>query len=772
MRPVHPIRVAPALALLLLTLLAVSPARAQDHDLEMTDAPDVTAATDGGNWHSPDLKVGADFGDASIPDLIRRGVNNPIYARFYVNGVDDYTLSSGAVTIQLHYRDATVGTTPPALGAPGAGWMPIGSLPVTFAPGEPLLITKTWPTDFSSAGATHLDWSVPSAGDKFHLRAELVYPPGTSDDDSSDNVVVSLYESILGIRDVDLVIVHDVSGSMLTYQHLGSSYLAHAKARAQAFISSMNESHRLAVVAFGGCLTGDVDDVWPTPSATLQPMIWANKVSAVNAVSTGVNVASTGCLTPMGVGIERAVQILTAEAADPTRKRVILVLTDGYENSGTPRACPDSDPAGACLGSSVVSQLQTHDVQVFSIALGAAAWSDCLECLGEESGGEWYATAGPGLDLGEVYLDMQHTYSEDDLYRVDHGVVGRGDNRYATFFEGADDVLYFILQSDDLGAEIDLDLQPPGADWQRAGDVPGARLQRGPGYVVARVAKPATGTWGYRVIGEQGERYLVAVRSDRVGVRLAFDVAAKGVVGSPIRIQAHLTEKGRRIDAEELTARVKVPVDTSLATRLRKLGRTHLLRRQASPLDPDFTEKHADLDPRSAFVHRVSDGQQQRLVKTRTVEVSLEPRRDGSYAGELDARYTRTAGVYEVTVSHRGEKADREYSRSLRLEPARLDPSETFAELVAVKTRTGGRQWRVRVYPTDAFGNALTDRALRGELRVEVRGARPAGKPEIDFDGALVQPLYVEPGQRPVLTGAALGGRRLPLEPTDDGVTR
>lgn len=120
-------------------------------------------------------------------------------------------------------------------------------------------------------------------------------------------------------------------------------------------------------------------------------------------------------MTPLGVGVERAIQILTAEPADPNRKRTILLLSDGFENSGTPRACNGANPAAPCLGTGLLGQLQANDIRLYSIALGAAAGTDCLECLATNSDGNWYAPAGPGIVLGEVYLHMQQAYSADDL---------------------------------------------------------------------------------------------------------------------------------------------------------------------------------------------------------------------------------------------------------------------------------------------------------------------------------------------------------------------
>ncbi len=751
---------------LVLAAVAASPAAAQDHDLVLAPALDVTSMTPADRL-SPDVKVGAELGDASVPDVVRRGVVNPIYARFYVNGTSDHLVANGAAAITFHWRNALAGEVPPALGAPGAGWNLIGSLPVTWAGGDPtpfLLLTKTWPTDYPSAVGSHLDWTPPAAGDLFHLRAEAVYPPGTSDDNPGDNVAVSLYESMPGIADVDLVIAHDLSGSMLTFMYGGDTYLAQAEARAQAFVASMNENHRLAVVGFGGCLPGGVADVWPSPIPAPLPLAtFGNKLAALVAIN-GLTVPNPGCLTPMGVGVQRAVQALTALPPAPGRKRTILLLTDGYENSGVPRACPDTLPGGPCLGSPLVPVFQTENTRVFSIALGAAAWTDCLVCVTDQSDGQWYAPAGPGIDLAQVYLDMQQAVSADDLYRADRGVTGGGDDAYSTHFEGLDDLLYFILQSDRLDAEIDLELRPPGGAWQRADNVVSTRVVRDRGYVVARVGKPAAGTWGYRVVGKERQDYLVAVRSDRVGVRLSVDVQSKGRIGSPIFVKARLTDRGEPLRVERLVATVRVPVERSLDAGLRQAARKLLLEKRVYPVDPNPTRNDkGDLSPRSAFIDRLTDGGQGVLERTRVVELPLERQRDGSFSGVLE-RPVEIAGTYTVTVAFRDEKADREMSRSVRLGAGEVDFQSSFAELIELeKAPDGGPRWLLRVYPTDRYGNAITDRALLKELDFTVRGAKPATRPDFAFDSAIE--LRLEAGERtPVLDAVTLGGKKLRLE--------
>lgn len=760
------------LAILVLLFSALGGAAwAQNHDLEMDPAANIAAATNGANWHSPDIKLGADFGDASVSDVVRRGADTPIFAKFSINGIQDFTITTG-IQIFFHYRNALVGETPPAI--TDASWVSIGTLAVPHNAAEPFLLTQEWPTNFPSVVTKSINWVPPTTGNLFHVRAQVVYPGETpmtaspTDQDPADNVAISLYDSILGVRDVDLVIVHDVSGSMITNFYGTDTYLALAKARAQAFVWMMSESHKLGVVAFGGCLAGGKVDIWDVPATPLEQATLVNKAAAITAIQNDVTVPHGGCGTPLGVGVERAIQILSAEPVNQNRKRTILLLSDGWENSGTPRACNGANPAFPCLGTGILSQLQANDIRVYSIALGAAAGTECLECLASNSDGNWYAPAGPGIDLAQVYAEMQQAYSADDLYRADTGVSGGGDDAYRTFFEGVDDLLYFGLQTDRLDAELDLELQPPGGGWMAAGAVSGATVHRDRGYVVVRVQNPAVGQWGYRVVGKAREAYLVTVRSDRVATRLRLDLKSKGIVGSALRIRALLKHLDKPIDDVQLVAKVRFPARASFETLLRKFGRELIAKTNRLPLDPEWREKSPDLSPRELFLKSLGDRRREldQLYQTRTIEVPLKQVAPGAYEGVLD-QVTRIAGEYKVTVEYSSEKADRTWSESIRMRPGRLDPDRSFGELAPVKDRSGKPVWLLRVYPADSFGNAIASgEAL--EVDAVIGGGKPGGKTAIAFDSAIQQELIVDERRRPVLRRVAIGGKEIQIRRSED----
>lgn len=756
----------------LAVFLIAGGAWAQDHDLVFEPAPDVTSG-DPADWKSPDLKIGADFGVGFPADIVRRGAANPIYARFYINGVLDFEIASGDIQIQFHYRNAAIGETPPALSDPS--WQHIGDLSVIYSGSDPpLFMTLTWPDDFPSVTgpAKFVEWTAPAAGDYFHVRAELVYPSGYVDENPDDNVAISLYESILGVRSVDVVLVHDASGSMGYYTHEGDTYMLHAQSRAGAFVygevnlddPGVDTYDRLAVVAFSSQYFPDnYSDIWPVPPppAALTPVTSTDLVPVVAAIG-GMSASGN---TPLGVGLQRAIDIFAAEGPtpDPDRKRAIALLSDGYENAGTPRACPPSYPTGTCVGGSILTQLQDNNIRVYTFALGTSAWTECLECLAEQTGGQWSSVPDPGTGLGEAYLHMQQAYTDDDLYRIDRGVTGGGDDTYETYFEAVDDVLYFILHWDVLSARLNMELRPPGDSLLRPEALPNASVHRGDGYVVVRVEKPAQGNWVYGVTGERGENYLVAVRSDIAGVRLEMDVRSAGLVGGPIKIKAQLTDRGKPIKVDRLIAAIQVPVDASLDTKLRDAARDHILKYGTMPVDRLVLKKNPDISLRAALVHKITDGQPEILVKKRSVRVPLKHDGDGFYSGVLE-EYTDVAGDYKVTVKCSEKKFDRIQSRQIRLRPGKLDPGRSFSEILQAKTIDGRSVWMLRTYPADKFGNAITAPSLVGQMRARVEGAELVKKPEIIYDGAFQQQLKVLPRQKPKLEMMRIGRQEIRIQ--------
>jgi len=719
----------------------------QNHDLVINPAPDVTSLSSS-DWKSPDIKIGADFGSTSSPDIIQRGVPNQLYARFRINGIQDHTIPSGDIQVKFYYREATVGIAPPSLDDPT--WHYIGRLLVTYNTSDgPFAITRVWPTDFPSVTDKAVTWLAPNSGDKFHIAAELVYPTGITDDNPGDNIAVSLYESQSGL--LDIVLLHDVSGSMGYYSYGGFSYLEQAKSKAAMFLASMPENHRISFVAFSGNYSGGYEDIWPTSPPMLQMATDPHKADAITATAA---LTAQG-MTPLGQGLERAIQILTTPM-DPDRKRVILVLSDGYENYGTPLACAGADSANPCLGGTLLTQLQTNDIKVFTIALGTAADTQCLECLATQTGGQWYASPTASLTLAKVLLDVQQAASSDDLYRSDLGVSGGGDDSYTIYFEGKDNSLYFILSWDDLDADLKLVLRAPGSRRVRMN----TETFEGKGYYVVKVKNPKKGVWKYSVSGNEGKNYLAAVRSDKVAVRLGIDTFAEGIAGTPIEIHARIMDGKKPVNNAQVTATIQVPVGSSMETLLQEASQKYIQETKHLPGSYIMQSKQPDISPRGILIKKINGDRDESPVKTRTVTIRMQHTEKGHYIGILKNRYTSIAGEYNISVTCSGRTFQRNFTKQIRIQPAEIDFRKTHAQLVRVKSpvlRETKPTWVLRVYAKDRFGNAVTTPTLLERVKVEVAGARMAA-PTISL-GTFQQKLNIFPSQRPALEKVKIDGR-------------
>jgi hypothetical protein len=198
--------------------------------------------------------------------------------------------------------------------------------------------------------------------------------------------------------------------------------------------------------------------------------------------------------------------------------------------------------------------------------------------------------------------------------------------------------------------------------WTDADALSGAKLARGRGYLVARIAAPAAGDWRYRVVGEPHRDYLVSVRSDHASVRLALDDLPTLRVGEPIRIRARLDRSGVPVTDARPVAMVQALFVGSLDARLRDLSRNYLMTHKARPPVGAVFEKQADMSPRAALAQILGVNQQAEPVPA--IRVPLKHESDGVYSGTL-ARHTQVAGIYRVTVKASGEDLIALTSRNL-----------------------------------------------------------------------------------------------------------
>ncbi len=155
----------------------------------------------------------------------------------------------------------------------------------------------------SAMAATTVSWTSPANGTSYPVGT-IVNPAGNAN--ASDWV---------GGTGLDLMLVIDVSGSM------GGAGITAAKAAANAMIDTLPDATtQLGIVTFSS--SAGVYRV-------LQDLT-ANKAALKNAV----NSLGTGGMTAMGLGIQAATNELTSSRAIADHGKMMVVLGDGYSNTG------------------------------------------------------------------------------------------------------------------------------------------------------------------------------------------------------------------------------------------------------------------------------------------------------------------------------------------------------------------------------------------------------------------------------------------------------
>jgi hypothetical protein len=205
-----------------------------------------------------------------------------------------------------------------------------------------------------------------------------------------------------------------------------------------------------------------------------------------------------------------------------------------------------------------------------------------------------------------------------------------------------------------------------------------------------------------------------------------------------------------------------MPEQMSLDSTLREMARGYMLKNKAVPIDPNDFKRNPDLWPRAVFINKITEGKPETIGRTRTVSVPLSHVGEGVYKGTLKDS-TQIAGGYDVTVVYRHLGTVRTQSRPVWLKPGPIEQSLSTAEILEIKAADRAPQWLLRVYPVDAYGNAVVDAAMLKQVEVSIDGGHVDETPEIAFDSALQQVIIPEPDRAPKLTGAAIGGKELKI---------
>jgi hypothetical protein len=317
----------------------------------------------------------------------------------------------------------------------------------------------------------------------------------------------------------------DRTGSMVAFGYEGL-----ARANAKRFADMMSLGDRTAIVSFA--------DPSPDPAATPPgdrsvlelPLTLLDDPGDAATVRAAIDGIAFGGWTPIGAGLERAAAVLAA-APDP---KAVLLLSDGFENrTPTVASALASWPAG---------------LRVFSVALGPAADAPLLQQIATQTGGT-FQTSPTAVDLHAVYNQMRGDITDDGLVLNDLAADDAPSEHVAEVEPSADRLTVSV--SGTPGREPALTVVAPSGREVRADDW-GVRLQRGDGYALAEVDRPAPGAWRIEVEKLRGPHVVAAFVTSPLHVEFRLPSRAKPPQEAAVRARASFD--GRPLDPPRVAA--------------------------------------------------------------------------------------------------------------------------------------------------------------------------------------------------------------------------
>jgi hypothetical protein len=698
--------------------------------------------------------VMGDFFDPGTPEnisLIKSA--NAIYARFHNNS--SVIIPNGAVTVTAAYAEAGPGLDPGALVAAASaitGWKTIGSytMNLEIPPGSPPGYGLLWGASYPTSNEVNLpdryrilcssDCSQPLPT-SFFLRVTLSM---TGDTNPGDNIAYSYYDLTGGTPSADVVVLHDVSGSMY-------GNLSWAKQRARMFVDIMNAGDRIGVVAFSTQFTGNTH-----VNATLNPIMTVeNSDAAKTFAKNGINSFSAGGLTPMGSGVLKAQEVLNG-AMFPSTNRAIVMFTDGMENQ-LPYL---KDP----LHNYPILEGLNHDLKgpiaLFPIWFGTMSnWGKSLleDIITHVDRGKVVDQPDDDLALAKAYLMIRGILTHDDVYAIHEGTSNDG-------YVGAIDVdrmtdeLLLVCAWSTFGRQLALEVLPSGfVTWQNA-RAKAASVSSDSLYVVYRFIQPERGPWKYRIARPQqtatrlevSEKCVLAAMADKVDVLMQSFLADQRVTaGNPIVMKARLTQGGAAVKGAVVEATVASPFQ-SFGTLL-YVNREKIRIPAGINLQADQGKAKGILEQLRAALGRDNPIQYQ----SRKIRLT-DPDGDGVYTGRVDQ--TRVAGTYKINITAQGEGFRRQHSHAAMVAFAAIDPGKSKVEVVKSDSVIAGMKsvWRVRVIPVDIYGNYL-DPGYADKVKMEATGGRWIRDLVDDADGCYTRILGLAEGQEAKVKVSAFG---------------
>ena len=522
---------------------------------------------------------------------------------------------------------------------------------------------------------------------------------------ASSAIVQDFVDPVPPVKDVDVVLVLDRSGSMSLTGLTGSPKMTEAKRAAALFLDLIrtDRAHRAAVVSFSDTVTLDAA-LLPTTPAQIDTLIGPAPTRSAGTVG-GI---AAGGWTSIGGGLQRATQQLPSPLA-AVNSPAILLMTDGLQN--TPPMIADVEPL---LGAT----------RVVIVGFGGAGDLDgpLLSQLAARHGG-LYTRAGEGLSLKKFFVlafgnIFQTGVSLDPFYVI---AAGATQAPLIPFGVCGEDSITVVLGWARADIELLLSLTAPSGTVVTPATV-GLTASRGDTWAYLRIPLPLNGerdgTWVANVtrVGGGGElamplpeeRFFVTTVVDG-GPIMRPPPARRYYTGDAINPLVSLRyPDGSLVDGATLTLEVEGPAE-SVGTILAREGL-----RQPTVIGGEQFDARA-----SALIALEQARAGQPLVPTQGMTFPLFDDPDDPGTLEPDGQYGNPLKDLMRHEGHYGFRARAEFGSGCRtaretawsayvsigIDPGRTDVVTTT---IADATLPAGQQHvRITFTPKDRFGNYL-----------------------------------------------------------------
>lgn len=289
-----------------------------------------------------------------------------------------------------------------------------------------------------------------------------------------------------------LVLVIDRSGSMTD-----DNKMANAIAGGQLFVDLLRDDDKVAVIDFDNVVKTDLG---------LTTADAAGKAAAKGAIGALFARNSTAVWDGLAAGVG-----LMNAAADPACQMIIILLTDGMDNSSSTSQAAAAQAA------------KDAGIQVHTIALGADADGSGLAATAATANGKYFQVLNPGA-LAAVFATLQAESSTDGgIITKALAPIAAGQSASTPAPVEASGRTTFLLSWDNPSADLDLSLKAPdGSTIAHGASGAGVHFSSGPGYEFFLLDAAAAGTWSMVVNAVSGSpNFAVQAFADNANASLS-----------------------------------------------------------------------------------------------------------------------------------------------------------------------------------------------------------------------------------------------------------